>query len=61
MEYRNATVKSTAIDGFGTLEEFVDQKNGGRRVAMLKTIAGGHDIGRMEGVQDVIGTMFGFY
>ncbi|KXN91580.1 Monoacylglycerol lipase ABHD12 [Leucoagaricus sp. SymC.cos] len=58
---RSATVRLTSISGFGTLEEFVDHKKGGRRVAMLKTMAGGHDIGRLEGVQDAIGRMFDFY
>lgn len=60
-ERRSAIVKTTVINGFGTLEDFVDEKQGGRRVAMLKTNAGNHDIGRLEGVQDVIGRMFGFY
>jgi abhydrolase domain-containing protein 12 len=60
-EGRRKIVQTTVIDGFGTLEEFVDQEKGGRRIAMLKTSAGAHDIGRLEGVQDVVGTMFGFY
>lgn len=60
-KHRNAIVQTTTIGGFGTWEEFVDQKRGGRRVAMLKTNAGGHDIGRLEGVQDAIGRMFDFY
>lgn len=30
-----------------------------RKIAMLKTIHGSHDIGKPEGVQDVIGHMFG--
>ncbi|KAF9449162.1 alpha/beta-hydrolase [Macrolepiota fuliginosa MF-IS2] len=60
-QQRNTIVKTTAINRFGTLEEFVDQKENERRVVMLKTHAGGHDIGRLEGVQDVIGKMFGFH
>lgn len=60
-ERRRKIVQTTVIDGFGTLEEFVDAKKEGRRIAMLKTSAGAHDIGRLEGVQDVIGMMFGFY
>ncbi|KAJ3572336.1 hypothetical protein NP233_g3153 [Leucocoprinus birnbaumii] len=60
-ERRSTLVQTTFIRRFGTLEEFVDQKKGGRRVSMLKTNAGGHDIGRLEGVQDAIGKMFGFY
>ncbi|KXN85155.1 Monoacylglycerol lipase ABHD12 [Leucoagaricus sp. SymC.cos] len=57
---RSAIVTSASINGFGTLEEFVDHRKGGRRVAMLKTMAGGHDVGRLEGVQDAIGRMFDF-
>ncbi|KAF5354199.1 hypothetical protein D9756_007001 [Leucocoprinus leucothites] len=60
-ERRSTIVKTTSIAGFGTWEEFIDQKTGGRRVAMLKTAAGNHDIGRLEGVQDAIGEMFDFY
>lgn len=60
-QHRSSIVRTAVTPGFGTLEEFVDQKKGGRRVAMLKTNAGGHDIGRLEGVQDAIGRMFGFY
>jgi len=32
-----------------------------RKVALLRTKRGAHIIGRVEGVQDTIGRMFGFY
>ncbi|KAF8066581.1 Alpha/Beta hydrolase protein [Lyophyllum atratum] len=54
---RAALVTRTEVEHFGVLDEFRDGE--GRRIALLKTRRGGHDIGRMEGVQDVIGRMFG--
>jgi abhydrolase domain-containing protein 12 len=51
-------VSTTQVAGYGTLEQVQVQ---GRNVALLLTEAGGHDIGRVEGVQETIGRMFGFY
>ncbi|PFH49714.1 hypothetical protein AMATHDRAFT_4648 [Amanita thiersii Skay4041] len=44
------------IPHFGILESFTTGK---RKIAMLKTIAGGHNIPRLEGVQEIIGRTFG--
>ncbi|RDB16452.1 Monoacylglycerol lipase ABHD12 [Hypsizygus marmoreus] len=55
-DQRAALVTRTDVHNFGTLHEF---DNGKRRIALLKTMRGNHDIGRVEGVQDVIGRMFG--
>lgn len=55
---RSELVSTTRIDGYGVFEETTLE---GRKVALLKTESGGHDIGRVEGVQDAIGRMFGFY
>jgi abhydrolase domain-containing protein 12 len=51
------------IEGYGVLEEMQPTVVAleGRKVALLKTERGGHDIGRVEGVQDTIGRMFRFY
>ncbi|KAF8875788.1 Alpha/Beta hydrolase protein [Infundibulicybe gibba] len=56
-EQRRRLVSSTTIPNFGRLDEF---SSTGRKVAMLKTTKGGHDIGRLEGVQDTIRRMFDF-
>ncbi|KAH9476282.1 Lysophosphatidylserine lipase ABHD12 [Psilocybe cubensis] len=55
---RQEIVKTIEVDGFGLYEEM---NQDGRKVALLKTEKGGHDIGRVEGVQDAIGRMFGFH
>ncbi|KIJ98232.1 hypothetical protein K443DRAFT_680949 [Laccaria amethystina LaAM-08-1] len=55
---RDQLVSTTQVAGYGTLEQVQVQ---GRNVALLLTEAGGHDIGRVEGVQETIGRMFGFY
>jgi len=55
---RAEIVSTTHIDGYGTYEETVQE---GRKVALLRTEHGGHDIGRVEGVQDAIGKMFEFH
>ena len=55
---RDQLVSTTQVTGYGTLEQAQVQ---GRNVALLLTEAGGHDIGRVEGVQETIGRMFGFY
>ncbi|TFK36193.1 Alpha/Beta hydrolase protein [Crucibulum laeve] len=53
--YRDARISRISVAGFGYLEEAeIDN----RKVALLKTLHGGHDIGRVEGVQDVIGRTF---
>ncbi|KAJ7489009.1 Alpha/Beta hydrolase protein [Mycena latifolia] len=54
---RKGIVPLLDIPAFGTLEE---AEVGGRRVALLKTLKGTHEIGLVEGVQDVMGRMFGF-
>lgn len=54
---RRDIITSKNIQHFGTMDEFVA---GGRKVVLLKTLAGGHDyLGVQEGVQDVIGKTFG--
>ncbi|KAJ7489039.1 Alpha/Beta hydrolase protein [Mycena latifolia] len=58
-EARKEVVTTTHIPAFGTLEEA--EALGGRRVALLKTYKGEHDVGRLEGVQDVLGRMFRFF
>lgn len=61
---RKEVVQTTVVDGFGVYEEMtqaVVDTEGGRKVALLRTERGGHDIGRVEGVQDAIGRMFGLY
>ncbi|KAG5352632.1 hypothetical protein C0989_001357 [Termitomyces sp. Mn162] len=63
--HRERIVKRTEVPHFGVLHEFEAPKmavNDGlmsRRIALLKTQYGGHHVGRMEGVQDVFGRMFG--
>jgi abhydrolase domain-containing protein 12 len=54
----NSTVSTTRITGYGT---FSQAKVGNRNVALLKTEYGGHDLGKVEGVQDTIGRLFGLY
>ena len=60
---RTEVVATTRVEGYGVFEELrpavVEME--GRKVALLMTEGGGHDIGRVEGVQDAIGRMFGFY
>ncbi|KAF9002489.1 Alpha/Beta hydrolase protein [Cyathus striatus] len=60
----NATIESdedeshisrTVIEDFGTLDRFTEND---KQVALLKSYSGGHDIGRIEGVQDVIADLF---
>ena len=60
---RKEVVTTTRIEGYGVLEEIQPSVAAleGRQVALLMTERGGHDIGRVEGVQDAIGRMFGFY
>jgi abhydrolase domain-containing protein 12 len=52
---RKELVSHARIHNFGTLDEFIA---GDRKVALLKTISGKHDIPKDEGVQDAIGRMF---
>jgi abhydrolase domain-containing protein 12 len=51
-------LSTTRITGYGT---FSQANVGNRKVSMLKTERGGHDLGRVEGVQDTIGRLFGLY
>ncbi|KAF7296482.1 AB hydrolase-1 domain-containing protein [Mycena chlorophos] len=56
---RADVVTTVEMPHFGTLQEFDDVAHG-RKVVYLQTLAGGHDyLGVQEGVQDVIGKMFG--
>ena len=58
-------MSTTRIEGYGVYEEtnnhFVKMEGLKRRVALLRTESGGHDIGKVEGVQDAVGRMFGFF
>lgn len=55
-ERRDQLVQRTDIAAFGTL---VEASSGGRRVALLKTLEGGHNrVGELEGVQEVIRNIF---
>ncbi|KAF8960834.1 Alpha/Beta hydrolase protein [Flammula alnicola] len=60
---RKAVVSTTHIDGYALYEELQPDvvAKEGRKVALLRTERGGHDIGRVEGVHDAIGRMFKFY
>jgi len=62
---RSDIVSTMLIEGYGVYEEtnndFVRMEGLERKVALLRIESGGHDIGRVEGVQDAIGRMFGFY
>ncbi len=60
---RSELVSTTIIDGFGLYEEMRPElvAEEGRKVVLLKLESGGHNIGRIEGLQDAIGNMFGFY
>lgn len=56
-------MSTTIIDGFALYEEIRPElaAKEGRTVALLKLETGGHNLGPVEGLQDVIGKMFGFY
>jgi len=63
---RSDIVSTMLIEGYGVYEEtnseFLRLEEGlERKVALLRIENGEHDIGRVEGVQDTIGRMFGFY
>ena len=62
---RSDIVSTTLIEGYGVHEEtntnFARIEGLQRKVALLRIESGEHDIGRIEGVQDTIGRMFGFY
>ncbi|KAJ2933003.1 hypothetical protein H1R20_g4072, partial [Candolleomyces eurysporus] len=51
-------VSTTRVTGYGT---FWQADIGNRKVSLLKTERGGHDLGKVEGVQDTIGRLFGLY
>lgn len=54
---RNQILSSTTIPNFGTMDQFID---GSRKVALVKTLVGGHDyLGVQEGLVDIIGKNFG--
>ncbi|KAF8623246.1 hypothetical protein AX17_007492 [Amanita inopinata Kibby_2008] len=53
---KNITLENLHIPHFGVLESLTADR---RKIVMLKTEAGGHDIGRVEGVQEVLGRTFG--
>jgi abhydrolase domain-containing protein 12 len=53
---RNEILKSTTLANFGRIDEFSED---GRKVVLVKTLAGGHDcLGLQEGLQDIIGRTF---
>lgn len=54
----NSSVSTSRITGYGT---FSQARVANRNVALLKTERGGHDLGKVEGVQDTIGRLFGLY
>ncbi|KAG6829404.1 hypothetical protein H0H92_004606 [Tricholoma furcatifolium] len=59
---RDKIVKRTEVPHFGVLNEFeapMTRSKDGRKIALLTTQRGGHDLARVEGVQDVLGRMFG--
>lgn len=57
-ERREELVTQTKLANFGSVEEFAD---GNRDVMFVKLLAGGHDlVGVQEGLQDIIGTKYGF-
>ncbi|PPQ96974.1 hypothetical protein CVT26_006430 [Gymnopilus dilepis] len=61
---RHEVVNTLDIEGYGVYEEMskdVVKREGGRKVALLRTRTGGHDVGRVEGVQDEIGRMLGLF
>lgn len=55
-DQRRKLVTHTDVHNFGIFDHFISQD---REIVLLKTVKGGHDIGRIEGVQDAIGRMFG--
>lgn len=65
MSKRSDIVSTTLIEGYGVYEEtnneFIRMEGFERKVALLRTESGAHDIGRVEGVQDAIGRMFRLY
>jgi len=62
---RSDIVSTTLIERFGIYEEtnddFVKMEGLERKVALLRTDNGNHDIGRVEGVQDTVGRMFDLF
>ncbi|KAF8816450.1 alpha/beta-hydrolase [Phlegmacium glaucopus] len=53
---RNEILTSTTLANFGRVDEFSEN---GRKVVLVKTLAGGHDyLGIQEGLQDIIGRTF---
>jgi len=63
-ELRRAEVVSTMIlDGYAMYEETRSKfaVREGRKVALLRTKFGGHNIGRVEAIQDAIAKMFNLY
>lgn len=62
-EKRREVVVTTHMEGFGLFEEMHPKivASEGRKVALLRTERGSHDIGRVEGVQDAIGRMFNLF
>jgi abhydrolase domain-containing protein 12 len=53
---RGEILKSTPLQNFGRIDEFTQD---GRKVILVKTLAGGHDyLGIQEGLVDIIGKSF---
>jgi hypothetical protein len=60
---RAEIVSTTVLDGYAFYEETRPEvaARDGRRVAILRTKYGGHNIGRVEAIQDAIARMFNLY
>jgi len=60
---RAEVVSTTILDGYAFYEETRPEvvAREGRKVALLRTKFGGHNIGRVEAIQDAIAKMFHLY
>jgi len=60
---RAEIVSTTILDGYAFYEETRPEvaAREGRKVALLRTKFGGHNIGRVEAIQDAIARMFDLY
>lgn len=57
---RAEVISTTVLDGYAFYEETRPEVSAreGRKVAFLRTKFGGHNLGRIEAIQDAIGRMF---
>lgn len=60
---RAQVVSTTVLDGYAFYEETRPEvaNREGRKIAILRTKFGGHNIGRVEAIQDAIARMFNLY